>query len=174
MRQEEKFEKEGEGAGRVGYSTDAKGMEYLFYNVCMKHNYGSIYPDFIGKEKAIIADAKYRPLDFVGSTKQKDGDFNSPYIGDDLKRMGLYLWRFCSNKGFFTYPMSSASETSNISEAFELYTDKWREEPNSETVIYICGIQIPDDVKDDGDFAKKMQNNEDKFKNDFGPFLVQK
>lgn len=80
-------------------------MEYLFYNVCTRHNYSSIYPDFIGKEKAIIADAKYRPLDFLGSTKQKDGDFNSPYIGDDLKRMGLYLWKFCSiTKGFLYIP----------------------------------------------------------------------
>lgn len=99
----------------------------------------------IGKEKAVIADAKYRPLDFLGSTKQKDGDSNPPYIGGDLKRMGLYLWRLCSNKEFFIYPMSSASETSNISEAFKLYTGKWSEEPNSETVIYICEIQIPDD-----------------------------
>ena len=63
--------------------------------------------------------------------------------------------------------MSSSSETSDISEAFKLYTGNWNEEPNSETVIYICGIQIPDDVKDYVDFAKKMQNNEDKFKSDF-------
>ena len=69
--------------------------------------------------------------------------------------MGLYLWKFCSNKGFFIYHESSASETSNIERAFELYTGKWNEEPNSETRIYICGIQIPDDVRDYGDFAKK-------------------
>lgn len=152
-----------------------EGKEYLFYNLLTRNKYGSIYPDFIGKEKAVIADAKYKPLDFLGSTKQKDENFNSPYIGADLKRMVLYLWRFCSNKGFFIYPMSSSSETSNsetyIDRAFELYTGKWSEEPNSETVIYICGIQIPDDVKDYGDFAKKMQDNEDKFKSDF---LVQK
>ena len=101
-----------------------EGKEYLFYNILTGHNYGSIYPDFIGKEKADIPDAKYRPVDFLGSTKQEDENFNSPYIGEDLKRMGLYLLRFCSNKGFFIYPISSSSETSNISEAFELYTGK--------------------------------------------------
>ena len=85
--------------------------------------------------------------------------------------MGLYLWRFCSNKGFFIYPMSSASETSNISEAFELYTGKWSDEPNPKTVIYICRIQIPDDVKDYVDFAKKCRTMEINLK---ATFLVQK
>ena len=67
--------------------------------------------------------------------------------------------------------MNSSSETSDISEAFKLYTGNWDEEPNSETVIYICGIQIPDDVKDYVDFAKKCRTMEINLK---ATFLVQK
>ena len=38
-----------------------RGKEYLFYNILTKHPYVIIYPDFIGKEKAVIADTKYKP-----------------------------------------------------------------------------------------------------------------
>ena len=125
-----------------------EGKEYLFYHKRTGYHMGPIYPDFISKGlPTVIADAKYKPLD-LGKEER---------IGDDLRRMGLYLWRFQSNEGCFIYPKTSREEE----DEFTLF---W-----SQGGVRTVGIKIPQDCEDWKGFREEMENNEEPIKK--GEFL---
>jgi 5-methylcytosine-specific restriction endonuclease McrBC regulatory subunit McrC len=71
------------------------GMEYLFTDSAGKGKQ-EIYPDFINKEKNIIADAKYKHLEYN----------NEEYGREDYFQIITYMYRFNAKYGFLLFPHS--------------------------------------------------------------------
>ena len=126
-----------------------EGKEYLFYHKRTGRHVGPIYPDFISKDSPrVIADAKYKPLGLADKEER---------IGDDLRRMGLYLWRFQSNEGCFIYPKTSEGKE----DEFTLF---W-----SQGGVRTVGIKIPQNYTDWKEFQEEMEESEKPIKK--GKFL---
>jgi 5-methylcytosine-specific restriction endonuclease McrBC regulatory subunit McrC len=66
-----------------------KGNQWLFLGD-KGYPVGEIYPDFIGKNSAIIADAKYKPVRNIGNA--------------DYFQVLAYMYRFDAKQGYYFYP----------------------------------------------------------------------
>ncbi len=139
-----------------------QGEQHLLYND--NENYVSpIYPDFIGKRiPRTIADAKYKHV----------GRINS---GDKLRMIG-YLWRFNSLPGYFIFPEKGGEDKKD---GFKWYRaegfnstgfDNAKEKSNESKgglAMVACGVEIPQQAENYGDFSEKMAEVEQEFKDRF-------
>ncbi|OAV76203.1 5-methylcytosine-specific restriction enzyme subunit McrC [Bacteroidales bacterium Barb7] len=113
-----------------------KDKEYLFEN-----NEQKIYPDFINKDGKIIADAKYKHLEYR----------NDEYGRNDYYQLITYMYRFNSLNGFllFPHPEKTFREVLKIKET-DGYLSK-------------VGLQIPQKSSSFDDFKSKMTPLEKEF-----------
>lgn len=141
-----------------------QGAQHLLYTDKDKENNVSrIYPDFIGKRiPRTIADAKYKPVDHIDS-------------GDRLRMIG-YLWRFNSSPRYFIFP---EKEGEDKKDGFKWYRaegfdstgfDDAKEKSNESKgalAMVACGVEIPRQAENYGDFSEKMAKAEQAFKDRF-------
>lgn len=112
-------------------------MEYLLVNSNGKKEQG-IYPDFISKDKNIIADAKYEHL------KDKNRE--------DYFQLIAYVYRFGAKTGFLLYPKDEDSILAN-------YIIKATEG----RLIKLC-LAIPNQCNDYKSFCIEIEANENDLK----------
>ena len=122
------------------------GTQHLFAG-----NHGTIYPDFIGKdrEKRIIADAKYKPLNNIS--------------GKDYLQVLAYMFRFDARQGFYLYPEAKGAD----SQSFRLnrgVTYEGKIYPREDVKVTKCGLNIPQEADNYKDFKIHMQQEEQLFK----------
>ncbi len=126
-----------------------KGAQRLFSG-----SVGLIYPDFISrnKEKRVIADAKYKPIDNIGNR--------------DYLQILAYMFRFDAKAGFYLYPEAEGAEDlklwMNRGSTFEENVT-----PRDDISITKHGLKIPEDAADYDDFAAKMTAFEQEFQQMF-------
>lgn len=128
-----------------------KGAQWLF--VDKKNSVkGKIYPDFISKDYStrVIADAKYKPIDNIGSG-------NNDYL-----QVLAYMFRFDAKVGYYLFP------NSNNDEDLVLYMKSGTTYDKTSTLKDICvikhGLKIPVEELNYADFVKKMSIFEQEFK----------
>lgn len=117
-------------------------------------NVGEIYPDFIGRNgpRRIIADAKYKPIDNIGSR--------------DYLQVLAYMFRFDAQEGFFLYPEAAGAEERklwmNRGTTFE-----GNVAPRGDVCLVKRGLKIPADAACYNDFKAKMTEYEQQFRQAF-------
>lgn len=131
-----------------------EGVQYLFEK--NEEKICPIYPDFIGRDKEIIADAKYKPKGNIQI--------------NDYYQVLAYMFRFNSKHGFFLYP-----EAADGDETLTLGTGHtYKKGPAKSTKprvekITKLGLVIPKKNKkkssfdDFNDFRNEMKSREDNF-----------
>lgn len=135
---------------------EGKETQYLFKDENDK-DVGKIYPDFIGKENSVIADAKYKPVENIGN--------------EDYRQILAYMYRFDSKKSFFFYPYSKKEE--NKSDKILILRlnqgNTWDKNVKAREDITVTklGLEIPLEAKDYDDFKKKIKASEESFKDNY-------
>jgi 5-methylcytosine-specific restriction endonuclease McrBC regulatory subunit McrC len=110
-----------------------EGGDWLLVNK-NKHSIQKIYPDFISKDKSIIADAKYKLLE------------NN--VREDYFQIIAYMYRFNSHNGFLLFPHAEANFE-------EYYTIK-----NTESKLTKLGLGIPQTADSFHSFKTEIQQSE--------------
>jgi 5-methylcytosine-specific restriction endonuclease McrBC regulatory subunit McrC len=121
-----------------------EGMKHLFVDT-KGRNKQEIYPDFISKNKTLIADAKYKHLEYS----------NQEYDRNDYFQVITYMYRFQAKHGFLLFPHPQKSFS-------ELYIIK-----NTEGKLTKLGLAIPWQTNSFKDFSEQINENEEKFVNIF-------
>lgn len=140
---------------KAGYrhpkNRDGKGGRSVFKN---RKKYPR-YPDFI-KDK-IIADAKYKVL-----LKHSSDMIYDDLSRDDLNQMITYLHITSSSKGIFVNPINFQVMNPDNGEFFPetAFCARVGELRGDSGVIYIIGMNIPQECKTYKEFAVHMANNE--------------
>lgn len=106
---------------------------------------GLIYPDFIGKDNRIIADAKYKPMENIGNR--------------DYQQILSYMFRFDANTGYYLYP-----ESGNSGDLF-LHLNRGRSydknvQAREDIKVIKHGFKIPQNAKDYIEFTQEMKKQE--------------
>jgi 5-methylcytosine-specific restriction endonuclease McrBC regulatory subunit McrC len=117
-----------------------EGTEHLFVDAEGKRKQ-EIYPDFISKDRAIIADAKYKHLEYS----------NEEYGRNDYFQIITYMYRFRTKQGFLLFPHSHKT-------FFELYTIK-----DTEGKLTKLGLAIPQQANNFNIFSKQINEKEEEF-----------
>ncbi len=129
-----------------------RGAQWLFDG-----NVGLIYPDFIGKnsENRIIADAKYKPIDNIGTR--------------DYLQVLAYMYRFDSKTGYYLYPETEGADDLKLWMNRGTTYEK-NVMPRNDISVTKHGLKIPADAVSYDDFAAKMQTFEHEFTQEFISF----
>jgi 5-methylcytosine-specific restriction endonuclease McrBC regulatory subunit McrC len=117
-----------------------EGVEYLLLDVKGK-NRQEIYPDFVGKNRSIIADAKYKHLEYS----------NEEYGRNDYFQLITYMYRFNAKSGFLLFPHPHEI-------FYEEYTIK-----DTESKLTKLGLAIPRQPDSFKIFCKQINKNEEEF-----------
>jgi 5-methylcytosine-specific restriction endonuclease McrBC regulatory subunit McrC len=117
-----------------------EGSEYLFVDRNGR-NKQKIYPDFISKDSTIIADAKYKHLEYR----------NEEYGREDYFQIITYMYRFQAKNGFLLFP-----HPENI--FYEQYSII-----NTEGRLTKLGFAIPQQPGDYKSFCKNININEKEY-----------
>jgi 5-methylcytosine-specific restriction endonuclease McrBC regulatory subunit McrC len=117
-----------------------EGKEYLFCDNDGKMHQ-EIYPDFVGKAKHIIADAKYKHLEYS----------NEEYGRNDYFQILTYMYRFRSGHGFLLFPHTETA-------FYEQYSII-----NTEGKLTKLGLAIPQQADNYKLFCSEIIKNEEKF-----------
>lgn len=126
-----------------------KGAQRLFGG-----NIGLIYPDFISRnnELRIIADAKYKPIDNIGSR--------------DYLQVLAYMFRFDAKTGYYLYPEAEGADDLKLwMNRGSTYEENVT--PRDDISVTKHGLKIPVDAADYDDFVAKMRTCEQEFKQVF-------
>lgn len=126
-----------------------KGAQRLFGG-----NIGLIYPDFISRnnELRIIADAKYKPIDNIGSRE---------YL-----QVLAYMFRFDAKTGYYLYPEAEGADDLKLwMNRGSTYEENVT--PRDDISVTKHGLKIPVDAADYDDFVAKMRTCEQEFKQVF-------
>ena len=123
-----------------------RGSQRLFAG-----NVGLIYPDFISKnrEKRVIADAKYKPIDNIGNR--------------DYLQLLAYMFRFDAKSGFYFYPEAAGGKNLllNMNRGSTYEGDV---SPRNDVTVIKHGLKIPNHTPDYQCFVQEMQTAEQEFK----------
>lgn len=113
-------------------------------------NVGLIYPDFISRnsEMRMIADAKYKPIDNIGSR--------------DYLQLLAYMFRFDAKTGYYLYPETGASDGLKL-RMNRGSTYEGNVCPREDISITKHGLKIPVDALDYTSFVVKMKMSERAF-----------
>ena len=113
-------------------------------------NIGLIYPDFISKykENRVIADAKYKPIENIGSS--------------DYLQLLSYMFRFDAKRGYYFYP-ETTERKSQILLLNRGTTYEENVESRKDIMVIKHGLKIPRDVEDYETFVEQMKLYEHEF-----------
>lgn len=122
-----------------------KGAQRLFNG-----NVGLIYPDFIShnSEKRMIADAKYKPINNIGS--------------HDYLQVLAYMFRFDAKVGYYLYP-EAENYKDLILRLNQGSTYEKNVMPRDDVSVIKHGLKIPIDVQNYADFIARMKECERDF-----------
>ena len=122
-----------------------KGAQRLFNG-----NVGLIYPDFIShnSEKRMIADAKYKPINNIGSR--------------DYLQVLAYMFRFDAKVGYYLYP-EAENYKDLILRLNQGSTYEKNVMPRDDVSVIKHGLKIPIDVQNYADFIARMKECERNF-----------
>ena len=120
---------------------------YLF------ENFQQIIPDYLSKDKSIVADAKYIPLD----KERNYGDEKATAI---YYKTITYMYRFCSRKAYLFYPHPDNDKV--LIDSYRIKTEM--EGVNGGELIKV-GLKIPAGCKSYSEFASQMLRSESEFLN---------
>ena len=122
-----------------------KGAQRLFNG-----NVGLIYPDFIShnSEKRMIADAKYKPINNIGSR--------------DYLQVLAYMFRFDAKVGYYLYP-EAENYKDLILRLNQGSTYEKNVMPRDDVSVIKHGLKIPIDVQNYADFIARMKECERDF-----------
>lgn len=122
-----------------------KGAQRLFNG-----NVGLIYPDFIShnSEKRMIADAKYKPINNIGSR--------------DYLQVLAYMFRFDAKVGYYLYP-EAENYKDLILRLNQGSTYEKNVMPRDDVIVIKHGLKIPIDVQNYADFIARMNECERDF-----------
>jgi 5-methylcytosine-specific restriction endonuclease McrBC regulatory subunit McrC len=126
-----------------------EGREYLFYDEDKRKPVQEIYPDFISKGKNVIADAKYKHLEYS----------NEEYGREDYFQIITYMYRFDSKHGFLLFPYGETSGSENP--FIKNYTIK---DAIGRGTVTKLGLAIPQQSGDFKTFCSQIKSNEGKYK----------
>jgi 5-methylcytosine-specific restriction endonuclease McrBC regulatory subunit McrC len=124
-----------------------EGKQYFFgYSNDSTRSIGLIYPDFIGKNAKVIADAKYKPFDNIHSR--------------DYFQILSYMFRFDAICGYFIYPENDHNQQDNV-----LYLKQGNSYENNVSIrddimVKKIGLKIPNNAKNYEDFRKRITESE--------------
>ena len=123
-----------------------KGAQRLFNG-----NVGLIYPDFIShnSEKRMIADAKYKPINNIGSR--------------DYLQVLAYMFRFDAKVGYYLYPEAENYKDLLILRLNQGSTYEKNVMPRDDVSVIKHGLKIPIDVQNYADFIARMNECERDF-----------
>ena len=108
---------------------------------------GKIYPDFISKDKRIIADAKYKPIDNIK--------------GHDYFQVLAYMFRFDSKTGFYLYPEANTNEDKCLFLNSGFYEKNVKKRDDIKVIKH--GLKIPENASNYTEFVEKIKENEKEF-----------
>lgn len=114
-------------------------------------NAGLIYPDFISidRERRIIADAKYKPVNNIGNR--------------DYLQILAYMFRFDAKCGYFLYPEIEGSADvilrMNYGSTYESNVA-----PRDDVCVVKRGLKIPVNARDYKEFVSRLADQEKLFK----------
>jgi 5-methylcytosine-specific restriction endonuclease McrBC regulatory subunit McrC len=114
-----------------------ENRHYLFSDEKGK-NRQEIYPDFIKKDKSIIADAKYKHLEIK----------NGEYGRDDYFQLISYMYRFGSEHGYLLFP----HENKHFCETYTINGTNGK--------LTRLGLLIPQGKETYEEFCKEIKDNE--------------
>ena len=122
-----------------------EGHQWLFAG-----SIGKIFPDFIGKNKNVIADAKYKQID--------------KNYGSDYQQILAYMYRFEATLGLFVYPQTNDDEPKELrlNRGYK-FKDVDNVTPRDDVRVIKCGVTIPQNAVDYIEFRKQMETSEKKF-----------
>ena len=119
----------------------------------MFENFQQIIPDYLSKDKSIVADAKYIPLD----KERNYGDEKATAI---YYKTITYMYRFCSKKAYLFYPHPNNDKV--LANSYRIKTEI--EGVNGGELIKV-GLKIPAGCKSYSEFASQMLRSELEFLN---------
>ena len=128
-----------------------KGRQDLFFDENGR-KVGEIYPDFIGKETRVIADAKYKPIENIGR--------------QDYHQLLAYMFRFDAKRGYYFYPETTAEMARLKLWMCRGSTYERNVKKRDDVCVAKFGLTIPQDAESYEDFVALMKTNEDEFKRD--------
>lgn len=131
----------------IHYQKDKGKSFYLF------ENFQQIIPDYLSKDKSIVADAKYIPLD----KERNYGDEKATAI---YYKTITYMYRFCSRKAYLFYPHPDNDKV--LLDSYRIKTEM--EGVNGGELIKV-GLKIPAGCKSYSEFASQMLRSESEFLN---------
>ena len=111
-----------------------------------------IVPDYLSKDKSIVADAKYIPLD-------EEGNYGDEKATSIYYKTITYMYRFCAEVAYLLYPHRDSKPTADRDE-YKIETEI--EGTNGGSIIK-QGLRIPVESKDFNDFVMKMRIAERQF-----------
>lgn len=126
-----------------------KGAQRLFGG-----NIGLIYPDFISRdhETRVIADAKYKPIDNIGSK--------------DYLQVLAYMFRFDAKAGYYLYPEAGGADDLRL-RMNKGSTYESNVAPREDVSVTKHGLKIPIDAENYETFVLKMRVSESEFRQIF-------
>lgn len=119
-----------------------EGKEYLFRN-STGNKIQEIYPDFISKYKKIIADAKYKHLEYK----------NEEYGREDYFQIITYMYRFRAKNGLLLFPNSEKI----ICDQYSII------DAEDEAKVIKLGLAIPQQSDDYETFCHNIIENEKEY-----------
>ena len=126
------------------YLKDKGRRFYLF------ENFQQIIPDYLSKDKTIVADAKYIPLN-------KESWYGEEKATSIYYKTITYMYRFCSDRGFLFYPHPD-EEVNPISLKIKTEVDG----TNGGTITKV-GLRIPSGCRSFAEFTSRMHTYEKVF-----------
>ena len=129
-----------------------EGHQWLFTGSTpsgRKSQVGEIYPDFIGKNSNIIADAKYKPMENISR-------------GDYFQVLS-YMYRFDAKRGYYFYPEKNENveyKTLNLNQGIQPFE---KVQAREDIIITKLGFTVPQNANNYADFEKAMQKAENNF-----------
>ncbi len=109
-----------------------------------------LIPDYLKKDRSVVADAKYIPLD-------KESNYGEEKATAIYYKTITYMYRFCTNKALLLYP-----HPDEIVKPITYQINTEKDGINGGQIIKL-GLRIPGRCSSFSDFCNKMRNSEKEF-----------
>ena len=120
-----------------------KGKSFSLF----EEGFQQIIPDYLSKDRKVVADAKYIPLD-------QESAYGEEKATSIYYKTITYMYRFCSNTGLLLYP--HPDEDPKIKE-LKIKTEK--EHINGGRIVKVA-LRIPSNCQDFDSFCSSMKDSE--------------
>lgn len=127
------------------YNHYLKGKGKSFY--LFEEGFQQIIPDYLSKDRKVVADAKYIPLD-------QESAYGEEKATSIYYKTITYMYRFCSNTGLLLYPHPHEDPKVKV---LKIKTEKGH--INGGRIVKV-GLRIPSNCQDFDSFCSYMKHSE--------------